>query len=1339
MAGYTRQSTADIVSNAVIKAAPVNAEYNALRDAFALATGHKHDGSSTEGAHIPLIADTDALNKVVIDTVNDRISFYSQVSTGTVEQVRIQDGAIIPVTDNDIDLGSATAEFKDLYIDGIGYIDTVAVHSNATIAGTLDVTGLSTLATVDINGGNIDATTVGATTPAAATVTSLTATTVDINGGNIDGTAIGAASASTIVGTTVTATNFVGPIAGAVTGNVTGNTAGVHTGAVTGDVTGNVTAGSGTSSFNNVTINGSLDMNASSSATVTGLSAPVLGSDAANKTYVDQEVSAVLDAAPAALDTLNELAAALGDDANFSTTVTNSIATKLPLAGGTLSGALAMGTNKVTGLGAPTTGTDATTKTYVDAGDALQVTKAGDTMSGVLAMGANKITGVADPTTDQDAATKVYVDVILGSATAAATSASNAATSESNASTSAAASSNSATASAGSATSAANSLASFTGQYSSQTTAPSSPDTGDLWFDEATAIMKVYDGVTFVNAGSTVNGIENSVSYTATASQTTFNATYDVGYLHVFQNGLRLDSADYTASNGTSVVLGLGATVGDTVYIQAFGTFELADHYNKVSSDARFTNTAYVDAAIAGIVDSSPAALNTLNELAAALGDDANYATTTATTIGTKLPKSGGAMTGNITGLTALDVAGTVTADGVDLESSTGDAVLAIDDSRSNVGDLSRVDFRHNGITGSQIKSKAIEDFSNTANRSSDLSFHVRNNGTIIDAVTVDSSGNVGISVVPFTNTLSSSIDAAGGLGLFGYNDSFYVSGNAYYDGAWKYKGIGSAAKINSNSSGDITLSSAVSGSANGAITWSDNVFINSSGNVGIGTSSPLGLVDLTVGQSKTATSGVTFAQFGKSNESSGYASLQCEVKGGASASVRSWEFQTIEQGVANAGNIVFQKDGGNVGIGTSSPSTQLEIKSAAFTDSVITLDNTSSNTTSRVTFKAAGTEYGRISGDATQVALQSGNIPLAFRTNSAERLRIDSSGNVGIGTSSPSQSWTGGSAHVVQIEGGGSQITALRINESGDTNGDLQLISGSSNEVGIYNFNNGAMRFGTSATERMRIDSAGNVGIGLASNIGAALHVDPAANVTTGFGTPLIKVGGANSWAGTGSLYSIGFGYTVSAAGYSPAEIGLVTTSGSSHTKGALVFATRDSGSSTIVPTERLRIDSSGNVLVGTTTSLGGGQLTVYSNNAQGIAIGYGTGTNEYRRMYHHATGLYFQSSTNQAYLNSSGAWVNASDISIKKEIIDVNYGLETVKNLKPRRYKMKSDDTEQIGFIAQELLEQIPEVVGGKEGLLGVSYGQLTVVLTKAIQEQQVFIEALTTRIEILEGAAP
>ena len=81
------------------------------------------------------------------------------------------------------------------------------------------------------------------------------------------------------------------------------------------------------------TMTGNLVLNANPSA--------ALG--AATKQYVDTEVSSLVDSAPSTLDTLNELAAALGDDANFSTTVTNSIATKLPLAGGTLTGNLSMG------------------------------------------------------------------------------------------------------------------------------------------------------------------------------------------------------------------------------------------------------------------------------------------------------------------------------------------------------------------------------------------------------------------------------------------------------------------------------------------------------------------------------------------------------------------------------------------------------------------------------------------------------------------------------------------------------------------------------------------------------------------------------------------------------------------------------------------------------------------------------------------------------------------------------------------------------------------------------------------------------------------------------------
>jgi len=78
---------------------------------------------------------------------------------------------------------------------------------------------------------------------------------------------------------------------------------------------------------------------------------PTAANHAANKSYVDTEVAGIVSSAPATLDTLNELAAALGDDPNFATTVTNSIGTKLPLAGGTLTGGLTGTTGTFVGVG----------------------------------------------------------------------------------------------------------------------------------------------------------------------------------------------------------------------------------------------------------------------------------------------------------------------------------------------------------------------------------------------------------------------------------------------------------------------------------------------------------------------------------------------------------------------------------------------------------------------------------------------------------------------------------------------------------------------------------------------------------------------------------------------------------------------------------------------------------------------------------------------------------------------------------------------------------------------------------------------------------------------------
>ena len=144
MAGYTRQSAAQIVSGEVISAAPINAELNQVLAAFNESTGHSHDGTSAEGPPIDRIGDADQNNKILIDTSNDHIEFYTQVSSSSVQQVHIADGAILPTTSNDIDLGSASLQFKDFHLDGTAKVDTLTVDDNATIAGTLGVTGALT-------------------------------------------------------------------------------------------------------------------------------------------------------------------------------------------------------------------------------------------------------------------------------------------------------------------------------------------------------------------------------------------------------------------------------------------------------------------------------------------------------------------------------------------------------------------------------------------------------------------------------------------------------------------------------------------------------------------------------------------------------------------------------------------------------------------------------------------------------------------------------------------------------------------------------------------------------------------------------------------------------------------------------------------------------------------------------------------------------------------------------------------------------------------------------------------------------------------------------------------
>ena len=143
MAGYTRQRT--IADGNTIAADLFNGEYNALVSAFHVNTGHKHDGTAAEGPVIGVIGDAGLatpLNKIVVDTTNDHLEFYVDVSGASTQQFRIEDGAIVPITDNDIDLGTSSLEFKDLYIDGVAYVDSLAMPTT-TVTDILDEDNMS--------------------------------------------------------------------------------------------------------------------------------------------------------------------------------------------------------------------------------------------------------------------------------------------------------------------------------------------------------------------------------------------------------------------------------------------------------------------------------------------------------------------------------------------------------------------------------------------------------------------------------------------------------------------------------------------------------------------------------------------------------------------------------------------------------------------------------------------------------------------------------------------------------------------------------------------------------------------------------------------------------------------------------------------------------------------------------------------------------------------------------------------------------------------------------------------------------------------------------------------
>jgi len=433
--------------------------------------------------------------------------------------------------------------------------------------------------------------------------------------------------------------------------------------------------------------------------------------------------------------------------------------------------------------------------------------------------------------------------------------------------------------------------------------------------------------------------------------------------------------------------------------------------------------------------------------------------------------------------------------------------------------------------------------------------------------------------------------------------------------------------------------------------------------------------------------------------------------------------------GTSTIGNSQIFDDGTNVGIGTTSPNTLLSlVGNHAGGQSILKIQSStaySSSGLSSIGFNDSdGSRKAIIYTNTNGLQLETGTTtPIIFNTNGNERMRVDASGNVGIGTSSPTIPLQVNKAGTVN------SIMTQTVLSVADSNGWNLGSDGTNALIGATNSGTDMVflkRVAGVYSEAMRITSGGNVGIGTSSP-SSLFHIEKSSNSGSGSAFPRINVVNSLGTQGDGSS-TFNFADIRISAGNGAVDMFLGTTYASGTWAPAAIInvATNHDLQFKTNNTERMRLNSTGNLTVysANATSIG----AINSNNTNGN-YGYysemGGNTNNTSSFHFvgaiSGVGNKIQICGNGNVQNTNNSYGAISDISLKENIIDTTSKLADLLKVKVRNYNLIGDDKKQIGVIAQELETIFPSMIDTDTitGLKSVKYSVFVPMLIKAIQE--------------------